>query len=377
MSNKKRAGLLILLPVLLSGCSEDVMKFITRSPFQGAVESSIESSAPPLDTTGLPKPVSETPERWRKRDAIADGLRDLLTKKDFKGLEAMAGELIKSGEQYTTGVWQLDSFGYYIGHLDKEDDKSYKERIAILEAWAESNPDSIYAPVAVSEAYTGYAWFARGGGWGNEVEKDAWKVFKDRLAKAKDWLERGRAKRLENPRWYAAASTVALGQGWQQAEYEKTMDEGEKTFPSYNEIIFDRVYHLQPRWYGKEGDWERYAEKVADRLGGEDGDVLYARIVWYVDRARVLYKNNTIFNESNASWERTARGFDGLLSRYPDNADILNAYCRLAVAASDQAKARELFEKIGSRMVYEPWAAKEDSADTYFIKCRIWAFGKK
>ncbi|MBK9144931.1 MAG: DUF4034 domain-containing protein [Candidatus Melainabacteria bacterium] len=349
------------------------MKFITRSPFQEA----IESSAAPVDTTGLPEPANQKTERWEKSQTIKKSLRALADKKDFEGLEKMAGKLIDSAEQYTTGVWQLDSFGYDIGHLDKEDDTSYKERIALLEAWARSNPDSIYAPVAVAEAYTGYAWYARGGGWGSEVEKDAWKLFKERLAKAREWLEKGREKRLENPRWYAAASTVALGQSWEQAEYEKTMDEGEKTFPSYNQIYFDRVYHLQPRWYGKEGDWERYAEKVADRLGGQEGDVLYARIVWYVDRARVLYKNNTIFRESKASWERTSRGFDGLLSLYPDNPDVLNAYCRLAVAAGNQARARELFEKIGSRMVYEPWAASEDSAGTYFIKCRIWAFGKR
>ncbi|MBZ0186580.1 MAG: hypothetical protein K8F91_10060, partial [Candidatus Obscuribacterales bacterium] len=234
-----------------------------------------------------------------------------------------------------------------------------------------------YALTAVAEGYADYAWEARGGGYSDTVTQEGGKLFEKRLAVARQWLEKAGPKRKSYPRWYSAASTIALGEGWDAEKFDATMDEGIKLFPTYYTLHFDRVYHLQPRWYGKEGDWEAYAAKADDQIGGEDGDMLYARIIWYVNRKRVLYKKNTIFSKSNVSWVRTARGFDLLAAKYNDAPDVLNAYARLAVAASDVEKAKKLFAKIGAEVTMEPWATTESNARNYFLKCRMWAFGKQ
>ena len=57
--------------------------------------------------------------------------------------------------------------------------------------------------------------------------------------------------------------TVALGQGWRRNEYDalyKKAVEGEAT---YYEFYFRKAYYLLPRWYGKPGEWERFAEEAA------------------------------------------------------------------------------------------------------------------
>ncbi len=48
---------------------------------------------------------------------------------------------------------------------------------------------------------------------------------------------------------------------------------GIKNFPDYLPLYRTRAVHLLPRWFGERGESLEMAEKRADQIGGDEGDV--------------------------------------------------------------------------------------------------------
>jgi len=97
--------------------------------------------------------------------------------------------------------------------------------------------------------------------------------------------------------------------------------------------------------------------QAADERGGDAGDILYARIVWYIYNFHFF---NNIFTETKIEWPRVKRGFDALLKQYPDSLSALGTYARLACHSADWETARQLFERMGSRMDRSVFPKPED-----------------
>ena len=121
-----------------------------------------------------------------------------------------------------------------------------------------------------------------------------------------------------------------------------------------------------PRWYGKPGEWEQFAADSANKLGGDEGEVLYARIIWFLHDKKVFHN---IFAESTVKWERVKRSFEALLKRYPDSLSVINEFARISCDAADWKNARDLFERINGRADAGVWASRE-----LFLKYRKEAF---
>jgi hypothetical protein len=130
-----------------------------------------------------------------------------------------------------------------------------------------------------------------------------------------------------------------------------------------------KVWRLEEKWYGERGDWEAFAKESADRLGGEEGDILYARLVWYVHDTR-LYSNPVA--ESALDWERTKRGFEAIRRQYPDSLLALSEFCALSGFAPMGARTqmRQLFDEIGNRVDLQTWKKVD-----LFVRNRRWAYG--
>lgn len=365
---------LSLLVVSLNACGKTEQSS-EKGPFEVTPE--YKAIKPDLVTLGkLPQPILTETEREKERTKIGQDVTALLNAEEYDELEKLADKLLKSKETYVTGTWKLDSFGFFCANKTDDDNESQiRARIAQLESWHKAKPDSPYPPVALAEAYTGLAWEARGGGWASEVEDDGWKGYNESLKTAKEWLDKAEKYSNVYPRWYEPFCTIALGQGMNKTEYAKILDKGLKDFPTYNEIYFRQIYFLQPRWYGDKGEWEKYAKKKADALGGDEGDILYARMIWQIQRQRALYKNNSLYTDSDASWSRTESGFELLSKKYRDSVQVLNGYCRAAVTARDVPVARRLFQQIGERCVMSEWGKRPPSSMKHFINCRKWAYG--
>jgi hypothetical protein len=77
---------------------------------------------------------------------------------------------------------------------------------------------------------------------------------------------------------------VALGEGWNLAAYDKVFNEAVAFESTYTYFYNNKVMYLLPRWFGQEGDWQKFAAQSADKMGSEAGDILYARIGWRVHK---------------------------------------------------------------------------------------------
>lgn len=102
--------------------------------------------------------------------------------------------------------------------------------------------------------------------------------------------------------------------------------------------------------------------------------MLYARMIWYLERQRYLQGN---IPESAVSWARLERGFGVLLRRYPNSLSLKSEWarlCRLSSSANAEQRrspARQLFTEIGDQIDDRIWSnAKE------FIQFRDWAMAE-
>jgi hypothetical protein len=161
----------------------------------------------------------------------------------------------------------------------------------------------------------------------------------------------------------AALQRVALGQNWDSNRYDSLFNAAIEAEPGYDSYYELKAHSLLPRWGGRRGEWERFAEEAADHLGGPAGDVVYARIVWSLEE----YYDN-MFKETRASWDRTSRGYQELLRIYPHSLELQSQYAKLATQAESRDEVRLMFDRMGPRVDPAVWRTRD-----YFVAVRDWA----
>ncbi|OIO55077.1 MAG: hypothetical protein AUJ55_11030 [Proteobacteria bacterium CG1_02_64_396] len=251
---------------------------------------------------------------YQQELAMKQGLQQqaerLLLSGKFAELEALASKFRASKEMFSDGEWKLsvfyDGMSYYLRTASEE---NWEQRLKRLKQWVAENPDSVTAHVALAECEVGYAFFGRSYGWSKDVSQSQWQLFDDRLEEATQALLAVQEHGTRCPGWLAAFQRIALS-GWEREPYERLFQQAIANEPTYTAYYFRKAWHLMPRWFGEPGEWEAFAEISADRLGGVAGDMLYARIVWFLDR-RGPYHNMARQPES-IDWPRVHRGLKAI-----------------------------------------------------------------
>lgn len=88
------------------------------------------------------------------------------------------------------------------------------------------------------------------------------------------------------------------------AEARALFEEANKFEPEYSTYARDLAYYLLPRWSGKAGDTEKFVQEIADRIGGDTGDILYFQV------AAANYVICGCDQNPQLSWDRIKRGFE-------------------------------------------------------------------
>ena len=307
----------------------------------------------------------ETPET-KEQNQIKGQASTLLSSKDYKGLEDLAGKYRASKECYADGLWKLTYV--YIG-IEPSDDASESEwatRQSQVNDWIREQNESITARVAKARLLIGYAWKIRGSGWANSVKETEWKKFHERLQQAVHVLEESRALKEKCPVYWSSLQRAALGLQTDKVEFEAVFNQAIKEYPDYWFYYQARTTFLLPRWYGAPGEWEKDLGISADRIGSENGDMLYAQVVW----ASNLYGGGIdIFEGHRISWGRVDKGFEVILKQFPDSLAAKNERAYLAAQAGEKEKARNYFLLTKGQADLTAWEDKE--AFDNFIK---WAF---
>ncbi|HEX5732618.1 MAG TPA: hypothetical protein VF131_07265 [Blastocatellia bacterium] len=302
-------------------------------------------------------------------EELSNRLQQHLIKQDFAALEKIARQLRGTRARFPGGDWKLYRFYRALALPEggsAAPEQTWKQRMEQLSKWIDMHPYSVTARTALGEALTGYAWKARGDGYADTVTKEGWRLFKARLIQAELVMYEAGKLAEKCPHSYCVRQDIALGQGWELTRYEQLFEEATELEPSYIHFYSNKGRYLMPRWFGEEGDWERFADETASRFGGKEGSMLYSHIAWQISKN---YRGADFFNETKASWPRIRQGFIDREELYGASNRILNAFCKLAGYAGDRILARSLFVRIGDNCDQEIWKEKK-----YFDGHKAWAF---
>ena len=281
--------------------------------------------------------------------AFRNNTRKAYNESRFDDLEK-AATAIRAGKALTSsGGWTIVQFYDSLECADDDPARMWELHEKIHKAWITAKPQSITARVAYADFLVNYAWQARGSGFTNTVTERGWALMRDRLAASLQVLKNARNLPEKDPNWWMVSLRVALGQGWSPADYASLLAEARAHEPKFWGYDTARAYSLLPRWHGKPGDWEVFAEQAATRPGGL-GDETYARIVINL---KGFYGN--VFKETKASWPRTKSGLKLMTQRYPNSKEIVHQNARLARLADDRGFAKEMFAKIGPEFLPGSW----------------------
>jgi hypothetical protein len=334
-----------LIPFLLLGCSKQQQVIPSTLPFKVT--------------------VVKTPET-KELIGLMTQVTTLLETKDYNQLDELAAKLRSSKEHNADGAWKLSEVYYALGvsnnifgmpMFDNIPDTAFEDRLADLRDWITAKPDSITARVALASVQVDYAWNARSGNYANKVTDEGWRLFGERLNEAAKTL--GEAKNLDEkcPVYWSTMMSVAVGMQFPKDQFNDIFNQAITYEPDFERYYVKRANYLLPRWYGSQGEWENDLAKSADKIGGDDGDVLYAQVVWCLNRGTAF---NNIFQENNLSWPRVKKGFEILEKRYPNSLAVKNEAAYLAFYAQDAPTARKYFDETKGQMDKSIWQSQDE-----------------
>ena len=281
---------------------------------------------------------------------------------NYVWLETEATRVRIAKERLPGGYWKLRVLHRAIERVVAEEssDKEWKEYIGRLETWTQQRPASLMARVLLANAWETYAWKARGHGFANTVEREDWVLFDERLEKANNILSAARALDEKSPEWYLAAQIASLGRGIDRTAYEELYEEGVALEPTYFHLQEAKACYLLPQWYGERGEWERFAEEAANRVGGEQGDI----ILFNIYAAMMPLYNLEFMNKHKAIAPRLIAGFRAIDRLYGSSPETLNEACLMSFSTDDSKTPAELMKRIGNDYDLSVW--RDDSTFNVF-----------
>jgi hypothetical protein len=287
----------------------------------------------------------------------------LLKAGDFEKVDCLADAARTHKETFSGGLWKIHAVYAALVkpplHATEDD---WTSLIDLLQRWVAKRPESITARIALAESYVNYASQARGTGTADTVSESGWKLFADRIAKAKNILDQASALKTKCPEWYVAMQNVALGQSWEPSARRDLLEQAVKFEPGY--YYYYRLYanSILPQWGGEEGEVAGFLQKTADRIGGNAGDMLYFRV------AGTLVCGCQTDQKLNLSWARILKGFDAVEKTNGPSPENLNRLAHMAFSFNDAVVAQKSFTRIGDQWSLDVW--KDFS---YYQTAKQWA----
>jgi len=230
----------------------------------------------------------------------------------------------------------------------------WDDDFARIAKWRREQPDSPTIDVVEALVWRAWAWKVRGGGYGNTVKAEAWKLFTTKIGNASTALERCKSASCQTPLWYQLRLGIARDAGWDPDRYRQLFEEARKKYPWYIPLYLWAANYLSPQWGGSYEAVDAFARQTVTMPPGTDYS-LYARIYWHIRSYAEL--DFEIFRDSPANWSDMKKGFEALMKQYPKSMWNLNAYASFACHAQDRETYGELRAKIARNVFPEAWSS--------------------
>jgi len=290
-------------------------------------------------------------DRHRFKAAVSQNL----ARDEFDKLETLAAELLQSREESADGALLIDCFLYAFivpVNAPAEDFAFLKGKLA---AWARARPNSPLVPLLEAQLHRDLAWHAVGTGVFRSLTKETRAVYRTEMGTSRQILESHPGGKIY-PAYYEMMLTVAICQRWSRSAFFALLDEATQVHPRYDLYQVSAAGRLTPKWGGKPGEWEAFAERQRQRLGpGAAGDALYAKIGWSLRR-----RYHDLFRETAVSWENMASGFQYLIKQHPQSEYLKNVYAFLCWKARDRVRLRKALPEIRANPDMQIWVNLEN-----------------
>lgn len=318
--------------------TDSVLKIIEEQP--ASVIPANKTQESPADTKDIPVNSKE----------IFQQVESSFLSNDFKRLDQWAAHYRLNKARTENGDWCLSLF---YDALTFDGVGSWEEYFEKFAKWMSERPASITPYVAKANALLDYAWEARGGGWAREVSAEGLDLFRKRVKQAEEVLQQAKSsgKDRDCPGWYAAMQTVALTQSWPKSQYMELFTQASQKYPLYTPLYKATVRYLLPRWFGIEGDAERFMENATAALSEHESATLYAQM------AEIYLEtySQEAFSQSRISWERIKKGYEYLINDYPESYDLINRFAYFASLANDRETALRVFNNAKVNPAHLVW----------------------
>ena len=279
---------------------------------------------------------------------------EALIHRDFELIDKAADQARTSKEKVPGGTWKLSYI--YPGlnmPFDALSDYEWNQHIELLKQWTREKPNSVTAKIALASCYVAFAWRARGYEYSQKVSDEKWKLFRERLANARDVLTSVSGEPV-CPKWYAVMQQVAIGQSWDKETYEKLFTDAVNHEPAWFEYYTQKAIFLLPQWNGKEGDLEAYINGLASRPNKTDNALLYFIVNEYVGSSFLKEKS-----QATTNYPLVKQGFIDLRKTYGATPRHMNWAAYKAILANDRSFAREIFADLKGDAELQIWGTQE------------------
>ncbi len=300
----------------------------------------------------------------KAHDALVKSVRQLFEVEKYTELDNMAAKFRVEKTRFPDGQWKLHVFYTAFEPGSTTPEWVFPLYISRAEKWRSSRRDSVTAQCASAALWKSYAWKARGSGYAGEVKQEAWRLVEERLDKAWSIINQPlRPGVADCPKRFQLLLALATIKGVEENAYAILFKEAIQQTPDYYAHYFARANYLLPKWFGTDGDWQRFITEISNKNPGAEGATIYARTAWTM----FLNREWQDFESSNVSWDRMNAGFKQIELNYPNSSWVLNWHARFACRAG-KVEAMNLLNTIDSRNYY-PEAWDKDNIED----CRRWA----
>jgi len=291
----------------------------------------------------------------------------MLAKGDFAQLEKEAQQVRANKSRLKGGVWKLYAFYDVVNSPSASSDASdsdWEAHISGVKKWVAAYPNSATARIALASSYLDYGWAARGSGYSNTVSGSGWNLLRQRTELAKSTLLDAARLKEKCPYWYESMQAVARIEGWPKEDARAVFDEAIAFEPAYYHFYREYATFLLPKWYGKEGEIQAFAEEVSKRLGDPDGSFIYFEIASML----ACQCDGEMDSLARMSWPRVKKGYNDLQRLYGTSNLKMNRLAYMSVLSGDKISARDTFNLLGDSWNEDVWPSAE-----HFETAKQWA----
>ena len=313
------------------------------------------------DCDGIPPPCSSALPRGTQQDPhfvpvppddghfgvdrVEMNAMSLYNYQRFADLDNLIARYSKLQDRWDDGRFKVSGIEVF---YNTEFDRRPKDYLTNLERWKAANPKSPGAALMEAAYWQASAWQARGNGFANTVSPEGQRLFQKDLETARQLLLACKSYAASIPLWYIESLEVNLGLGTPLKQQLMLYDRGTKAFPDYEQLHFQMIRALLPKWGGSDEAVAAFIRSLVKRSAVSLKAEMYARLWWYVDKETPL--DESIFGPNKASWARMKEGFESLDKSYPYSLWNRTKFAVFACQAHDETTYRQLRTEIGDQI---------------------------